>query len=412
MPQRQKGILEAAYATPSPTPARTSRVSYPVTPDKSREHSRHSTGSDLVRGFQGPPITNDEECRPNPSTPKKIQSENLAQVLTPSEPRRPVAKAYLTPSPTPVRASRVSYPITPVKSEEHTRYSMGFDLVKGFQGPPITNDEECRPNLFKLKESQVENSVQLLTPSEHAARAYLVTLAPASRISYQVTPVKSRGQSRHSTGSDCARHAMTTDPLRGPGITNDEECRPNPFTPKKSQVENQAQLLTPPGSSAPRIKTEHKPVDIKSEHQSVLLTPPVTPLKTKGSANIFVSSATKAKPQPFSITLIKKEESVSTFVETTPVNESPTSVSKKETRTYLTLDGKFSTGERLLPYQLNDVFLLVNRELGEKVCRTNSWNNIGYLLAYDMGLGKTVVSLALSILNPPDDEFEGARATL
>jgi len=331
MSQRQKGILEAAYATPSPTPARTSRVSYLVTPDKSREHSRHSTGSDLVRGFQGPPITNDEECRPNPFTPKKIQSENLAQVLTPSEPRRPVASAYLTPSPTPVRASRVSYPITPVKSEKHTRYSMGFDLVKGFQGPPITNDKECRPNLFTLK---------------------------------------------------------------------------------KSQVENPAQLLTPPGSSAPRIKTEHKPVDIKCGHQSVLLTPPVTPLKTKGSANIFVSSATKEKPKPLSITLIKKEESFSTFVETTPVNESPTSVSKKETRTYLTLDGKFSTGERLLPYQLNDMFLLVNRELGEKVCRTNSWNNIGYLLAYDMGLGKTVVSLALSILNPPDDEFEGARATL
>lgn len=101
--------------------------------------------------------------------------------------------------------------------------------------------------------------------------------------------------------------------------------------------------------------------------------------------------------------------------------------------------GIFRNGQRLRPFQASDLHLLVSREKGEEVCGTNEINNIGYVVAYDMGsaflpifclcrigelmihiflcfvgnrCGKTAISIALIVRCPPPEDFKGARATL
>lgn len=46
---------------------------------------------------------------------------------------------------------------------------------------------------------------------------------------------------------------------------------------------------------------------------------------------------------------------------------------------------KFEEGLSLIEYQAQDLRRLVKRERGEKVCGTDVVNNVGYVLAYEMG---------------------------
>ncbi|KAF8907706.1 hypothetical protein CPB84DRAFT_1843926 [Gymnopilus junonius] len=76
--------------------------------------------------------------------------------------------------------------------------------------------------------------------------------------------------------------------------------------------------------------------------------------------------------------------------------------------------GKFKNGQKLTQYQLADLHRLLERERGEEVCGTSVVNNVGMALAFKkgLGLGKTVMSIALIACNPPPIKFEGARATM
>ena len=45
----------------------------------------------------------------------------------------------------------------------------------------------------------------------------------------------------------------------------------------------------------------------------------------------------------------------------------------------------FQNGQSLKSYQAVDLAILLRRERGEKVCGTETVNNVGYILAYEMG---------------------------
>ncbi|KJA20834.1 hypothetical protein HYPSUDRAFT_766772 [Hypholoma sublateritium FD-334 SS-4] len=72
--------------------------------------------------------------------------------------------------------------------------------------------------------------------------------------------------------------------------------------------------------------------------------------------------------------------------------------------------GVFATGQTLKPYQALDLKLLIAREQGKPVVRdaktTEIKNTIGSILAYPMGYGKTVVSIALILANLPGKDFK------
>uniref|UniRef100_A0A8H8CR72 Helicase ATP-binding domain-containing protein n=1 Tax=Psilocybe cubensis TaxID=181762 RepID=A0A8H8CR72_PSICU len=72
----------------------------------------------------------------------------------------------------------------------------------------------------------------------------------------------------------------------------------------------------------------------------------------------------------------------------------------------------FKNGQRLRSFQAIDLHFLIDREQGEKVCGTDEVNDIGYVIAYDMGCGKTAISIALIVCRPPPKDFKGAKATL
>ncbi|KIM38980.1 hypothetical protein M413DRAFT_29562 [Hebeloma cylindrosporum] len=74
--------------------------------------------------------------------------------------------------------------------------------------------------------------------------------------------------------------------------------------------------------------------------------------------------------------------------------------------------GIFSNGKSLKYFQARDLAVLVNRERGEKVCGTETVNDVGHILHYEMGLGKTVTTIALIIRNPAPPTFMGCHATL
>ncbi|KAF9527134.1 P-loop containing nucleoside triphosphate hydrolase protein [Crepidotus variabilis] len=72
----------------------------------------------------------------------------------------------------------------------------------------------------------------------------------------------------------------------------------------------------------------------------------------------------------------------------------------------------FANGHSLKPFQGVDLQRLLKREKGEKVCGTEVINSVGYLIGYPMGYGKTVLTLALILLNMAPKGFKGSRATL
>lgn len=88
----------------------------------------------------------------------------------------------------------------------------------------------------------------------------------------------------------------------------------------------------------------------------------------------------------------------------------------------------FQNGQSLKFYQAVDLAILLRRERGEKVCDTDTINNVGYILAYEMGLvlkqhdilllkvflryGKTVETIALIVINSAAKDHKGSRATL
>ncbi|KII86289.1 hypothetical protein PLICRDRAFT_56026 [Plicaturopsis crispa FD-325 SS-3] len=65
----------------------------------------------------------------------------------------------------------------------------------------------------------------------------------------------------------------------------------------------------------------------------------------------------------------------------------------------------FKNGSSLKPYQAVDVQRLHDREEGGHIC--GSPNNTGFVLAYDMGLGKTVVTIALVCKRPLRSNTDG-----
>ncbi|PPQ95764.1 hypothetical protein CVT26_015851 [Gymnopilus dilepis] len=81
-------------------------------------------------------------------------------------------------------------------------------------------------------------------------------------------------------------------------------------------------------------------------------------------------------------------------------------------RHHLLTTGRFGNGFKLKKYQLADLRRLVQRESGEKVCGTNVVNRVGYLLAYQMGLGKTALAVALIACNRLPKNTIGNGATL
>jgi hypothetical protein len=52
----------------------------------------------------------------------------------------------------------------------------------------------------------------------------------------------------------------------------------------------------------------------------------------------------------------------------------------------------FQNGQSLKYYQAADLAILLRRERGEKVCGTDTVNNIGYILAYEMGFASSMAS--------------------
>ncbi|KAF9555843.1 hypothetical protein CPC08DRAFT_117857 [Agrocybe pediades] len=66
--------------------------------------------------------------------------------------------------------------------------------------------------------------------------------------------------------------------------------------------------------------------------------------------------------------------------------------------------------QKLSPSQVADLTRLVQRELGETVCY-NERNDIGYIMAYH-GMDEIGVVWALVVGNSPDDEFQGAKASM
>ncbi|KAJ3513463.1 hypothetical protein NLJ89_g2935 [Agrocybe chaxingu] len=70
--------------------------------------------------------------------------------------------------------------------------------------------------------------------------------------------------------------------------------------------------------------------------------------------------------------------------------------------------GLFKNGQSLRYFQAEDLQKMWARELGE-VCPVSS---LGYILAYDMGYGKTVTAISLILSNLPPKNVKGARATL
>lgn len=70
------------------------------------------------------------------------------------------------------------------------------------------------------------------------------------------------------------------------------------------------------------------------------------------------------------------------------VQARPAQAQAAEERPFFEHDGAtgiFRNGQRLRPFQAADLHLLVAREQGETVCGTDTVNNVGYVVAYDMG---------------------------
>ncbi|KAF9555842.1 P-loop containing nucleoside triphosphate hydrolase protein [Agrocybe pediades] len=361
-----------SWCNPSPKPA-------PVTPKTTRHMNtqlqtppdsipRYSTGNSFVKVESAPESVT--------STPQTSRTSNSTQLQTPpdSEPRYATRNSFVKPEYQPDftgalrgNTSRVELSQTSAQSRNDLAPNIKPEPVAIALTPPTTPLRTVKSNVLIASSIHglVKRELQDYIKQEHKQ--------PVKReVTRSIQPLQL--QSRTSVAST-ASSATLVNPSPRQSLADD------PFLEEDTEFEWKP-LKT-------RVRTAPK--------KTVLLQQNVKPLETKKTPLVKpvvnIQQATKNQPAR-------------------QVVNPPQQQARNNKPVYLTSDGKFSTGEKLKPYQLTDLQRLLQREKGETVCGTTDHNDTGYLLAYDMGLGKTVVSIALTVQNPAPVTHQGAKATL